>query len=206
VIAGNLFVVSAASGTGKTSLVAKLLQAQPSLRLSVSYTTRSPRQGEVDGEDYHFVSREQFVAMRERGEFLEWAEVHDNLYGTSKLWIEQTLAAGSDVLLEIDWQGARVVRKLFAEAMIGIFILPPSQKALRERLEKRGKDSHDVIDRRVAGAREEISHVFDFDYIIINEQFEEASLELQAIVRAARLARRPQRAKVLSILKAFDLA
>lgn len=205
-IAGNLFVVSAASGTGKTSLVARLLAAQPALKLSVSYTTRSPREGEVSGHDYHFVSRELFVAMRERGEFLEWAEVHGNLYGTSKLWIEQTLASGKDVLLEIDWQGARVVRKLFAEAMIGIFILPPSQQALRERLEKRGKDSHDVIDRRVAGAREEISHVFDFDYIIINEQFEEAALELQAIVVAARLARRPQRAKVLNTLKAFDLA
>ncbi len=205
-ISGNLFVITAPSGTGKTSLVASLLDREPSLKLSVSYTTRAPREGEVDGESYHFVSREKFLAMRDSGDFLEWAEVHGNFYATSKRWIEQTLASGHDVLLEIDWQGARAVRKLFAEAMIGVFILPPSPETLRERLLKRGKDSAEVIDRRLAGAREEISHVFDFEYIIVNSHFETAASEMRAVVVAARLARRPQRAVVLGILKTFGLA
>jgi guanylate kinase len=204
-ISGNLFVISAASGTGKTSLVAGLLDAQPLLQLSVSYTTRAPRAGEIDGRHYHFVTHEAFLAKRDQGEFLEWAEVHGNYYGTSKQWIDDTLKAGVDVLLEIDWQGARAVRKLFAEAMIGVFILPPSPQSLRDRLEKRGKDSAEIIDRRLAGARDEISHVFDFEYIIVNDSFEKAANELQSIVVAARLARRPQRSKVLEILKAFDI-
>jgi guanylate kinase len=204
-ISGNLFVVTAASGTGKTSLVANLLAAEPTLRLSVSYTTRLPRTGETHGDAYFFVTRDEFLAMRDRGEFLEWAEVHGNFYGTSKRWIEQTLNSGHDVLLEIDWQGARAVRKLFAEALIGVFILPPSPQALRERLIKRGKDSPEVIDRRLAGAREEISHVFDFEYIIVNDSFEKAARELQAVIAAARLARRPQRSRVLNILETFDI-
>ena len=187
-MAGDLFVVVAPSGAGKTSLVNRLLEAERGIRLSVSHTTRAPREGEVDGREYHFVARAAFEAMIAAGDFLEHADVYGNYYGTSRRWIEQELAGEHDVLLEIDWQGARQVRKLFPR-MVGIFILPPSLAELRRRLTDRGKDSPEVIERRMASARVEISHVLEFEYIIVNEQFDVALADLQAVVRAARLSR-----------------
>jgi guanylate kinase len=183
---GTLYIVSAPSGAGKTSLVRALLAADPAVQLSISYTTRPMRPGEVDGRDYHFVSKETFEAMRAHGDFLESAEVHGNLYGTSRAWIEQRMAAGDDILLEIDWQGALQVRRLMAEA-IGIFVLPPSIEVLAQRLTGRATDSEAVIARRVSAARAEIGHVGEFDYVIINNDFEEATRDLTAIVRAVRL-------------------
>ncbi len=183
--------MSAPSGAGKTSLVRALLEADPVVHLSISFTTRAPRPGEVDGRDYHFVSKEAFVAMQGRGEFLESAEVHGNYYGTSQKWIQEERQRGNDILLEIDWQGALQVRKL-VEDTIGIFILPPSIEALRQRLTGRGQDSAEVIERRVAAAREEMGHVGEFDYVIINDDMEEAKRDLFAIVRAGRLGMKSQ--------------
>lgn len=185
-MSGTLFIVSAPSGAGKTSLVRSLLAADPGVHLSISYSTRAPRSNEVDGRDYHFVTRTTFDAMRARDEFLESAEVHGNLYGTSRAWIEQEMARGCDVLLEIDWQGALQVRRLMPEA-VAIFILPPSIEALGERLANRATDGPDVIERRLAAARAEMAHVHEFDYVIINKDFQEASRDLQSIVRARRL-------------------
>jgi guanylate kinase len=183
---GNVFVICAPSGAGKTTLVRALLERDARVRLSVSYTTRPPRPGEADGKDYHFVSRRAFEQMLGAGEFLESAEVHGNLYGTSQNWIERERHAGHDLLLEIDWQGAQQVRRLIPE-VIGIFILPPSPEALRERLTDRKQDSRATIERRLASAREEISHVGEFDYVIINSDFDDAVEDLVSIVRAARL-------------------
>jgi len=183
---GNLFIVCAPSGAGKTSLVNALLEREPDIELSVSYTTRPPRQGEEHGREYHFVDRETFEAMAERGDFLESAEVHGNLYATSQAWIAERMAIGRDILLEIDWQGAAQVRRLIPSA-IGVFILPPSLDALRRRLTARGQDSSEVIERRLANAREEISHLAEFDYVIINRVFEVAVVDLVSIVRAQRL-------------------
>ena len=201
-MAGNLFVVVAPSGAGKTSLVAKLLEGDANVRLSVSYTTRAPRSGEADGREYHFVTRAGFERMIAARDFLEHAEVYGNYYGTSRRWIEAELAGGHDVLLEIDWQGAAQVRSLFPD-MVGIFILPPSLAELRKRLTGRGKDSADAIERRMASAREEISHVLEFEYIIVNEHFEMASADLQAVVRAARLSRAHQEKSLASLLNEF---
>lgn len=181
-----MFVVAAPSGAGKSSLVNALLKQDESIRLSVSFTTRAPRPGETHGREYHFVSREEFAAREAGGEFLETAEVHGNRYGTSRSWIEQQLADGRDVLLEIDWQGAQQVQRLFPRA-VSVFILPPSMEALRARLKQRGQDRPDVIDRRVDAARGEMAHAPEFDYVIINERFEQALSELAAIVTAARL-------------------
>jgi guanylate kinase len=183
---GNLFIVAAPSGAGKTSLVKELLAADAGVQLSISYTTRAPRPGEADGQHYHFVSRESFEEMLERGDFLESAEVYGNFYGTSQPWIEASRKTGQDILLEIDWQGAAQVRKLIPEA-IGIFILPPSVEALRQRLTGRGQDAEEVIQRRVAAAREDISHVGEFDYVIINDDFNTALQDLLAAIRAQRL-------------------
>lgn len=183
---GNLFVVCAPSGAGKTSLVRALLEREPGTRLSVSHTTRARRPGEEDGKDYHFVSRAQFDEMVGRGEFLESAEVHGNLYGTSELWVRQQRAEGADIILEIDWQGARQVRRLMPDA-IGVFILPPSAEALRQRLYDRRQDAPEVIEARLRAARGEIAHVDEFDYVIINSEFSEAVEDLVAIVRSARL-------------------
>ena len=184
--AGTLFIICAPSGAGKTSLVNALLEREPDLELSVSYTTRAPRPGEEHGREYHFVSRDAFLAMASRGEFLESAEVHGNLYGTSQAWINERRAAGRDLLLEIDWQGAQQVRRLVPGA-VGVFILPPSLDVLRKRLTARGQDSADVIERRLANAREEIGHVEEFDYVIINQTFDVAVVDLVSIVRAQRL-------------------
>jgi guanylate kinase len=183
---GNLFVVVAPSGAGKTSLVNRLLHDDPNIRLSVSYTTRAPREGEVNGRDYHFVDRATFETMIAAGDFFEHANVYGNYYGTSKRWIETELAGDHDVLLEIDWQGAAQVRKLIPDA-IHIFILPPTLESLNERLEKRGQDPSDVIARRVEAAHEEMRHWADFDYVIMNQDFARAADDLSAIVRAARL-------------------
>ena len=201
-MAGDLFVVVAPSGAGKTSLVGALLGAERGLRLSVSYTTRAPREGEVDGREYHFVAREAFESMIAAGDFIEHANVYGNYYGTSRRWIEAELAGDHDVLLEIDWQGARQVRTLFPN-MVGIFILPPSLEELRRRLTARGKDSAEVIARRMASAREEISHVLEFEYIIVNEQFDVAVADLQAVVRAARLSRERRADRLARLLGEF---
>ena len=183
---GNLFIVTAPSGAGKTSLVKALLEHDSQVKLSVSYTTRPPRPGETDGKDYHFVTEQKFLEMLERGDFLESAQVYGNRYGTSQPWIESAMRAGTDILLEIDWQGAEQVRKIFPRA-IGIFILPPSLEALLERLKGRGQDSGEVIARRLAAAREDIRHVEQFDYVIINDVFETALQDLIAVIRAQRL-------------------
>ncbi len=183
---GSLFIVSAPSGAGKSSLTAKLLEEDKNVHLSVSYTTRAPRPGEVDGRDYHFVDQPRFMAMLERGEFLESAEVHGNHYGTSEAWIRAQRAAGRDVLLEIDWQGAQQVRRIFSDT-IGIFILPPSIKELELRMRRRGQDSEEVVRRRMAVAADEMSHAAEFEYVIINNDFDEARRDLVAVVRASRL-------------------
>jgi guanylate kinase len=184
---GLLFIITAPSGAGKSSLVNAVLAEDPRLALSVSYTTRAPREGEKDGREYHFVDRPAFQRMVEAGEFLESAEVHGNLYATSQKQIADMRAAGRDVVLEIDWQGAQQVRRLFPEA-IGVFILPPSASELERRLRARGKDSDATIRRRLAVAEAEIGHAAEFDYVILNNDFEEARRDLAAVVRAARLA------------------
>ena len=185
-MSGNLFIVSAPSGAGKSSLVAGLLKADDKIKLSVSYTTRAPRAGELNGREYYFISKEKFEAMIAAGEFLESALVHGNYYGTSKAWIAGQRAAGSDILLEIDWQGAQQVRRVFPD-VIGVFILPPSFETLVSRLNTRAQDAPDVIARRLSVARDEISHVVEFDYVIINDKFDEAVQDLVAVVRAQRL-------------------
>jgi guanylate kinase len=182
---GSLFVVAAPSGAGKSSLVNALLAKEPGIKLSISTTTRPPRPGEQDGREYHFTSAADFVERANRGEFLEWAEVFGNYYGTSRLMLEKEMQAGTDILLEIDWQGARQVRKQFPHAA-GIFILPPSIAALSERLHKRGQDAEHVIEGRLLAAGGEIAHAPEFDYVIINEEFNVALSEISAIVIATR--------------------
>jgi guanylate kinase len=189
---GSLFIVAAPSGAGKSTLVNALLAQEPGIQLSISTTTRPPRPGETDGVQYHFTTAEDFIARTERNEFLEWAEVFGNYYGTSRLMVEKEMKAGTDILLEIDWQGARQVKKQFPQA-VGIFILPPSIAALSERLHKRGQDEENVIERRLLAAGGEISHAPEFDYVIINEEFNVALSEMSAIVRATR-SRFPQQA------------
>lgn len=193
---GNLFILAAPSGAGKSSLIKALLEkhgdsADNPLQVSVSHTTRAPRPGEVDGEHYHFVSREQFEKLIEQGVFFEWAEVFGNYYGTSRVTIEQTLHRGIDVFLDIDWQGARQVKKLLPDTCC-IFILPPSSEVLRERLNSRGQDSEEVIDGRMRAAISEMSHYNEFDYILINDDFAVALAELEAIVCSQRLRQTKQ--------------
>jgi len=203
--AGSIFMVVAPSGAGKSTLVNALLARDPTIELSISFTTRAPRPGEQDGREYHFVTVEDFLARRGRGEFLESAEVHGHFYGTSRRWIEQRLAAGRDVLLEIDWQGARQVRASFPRA-VGIFILPPSIESLEARLHKRGQDSPQVIARRLLAAGAEISHAPEFDYVIINETFELALDQLAAIVTATRLRYANQAARHRALFAQLGLA
>lgn len=188
---GCLFIISAPSGAGKTSLVKALLKSGLNLSLSISHTTRPPRSGEVNGRDYHFVSEDTFRKMLVNGEFLESAEVYGNLYGTSQKWIDQAVASGRDILLEIDCQGAKQVHQFFPES-ISIFILPPSADALAMRLKARAQDDADVIQQRLTAAREEVSHVGEFDYVIINNKLEEALDDLTCIVKAERLRRARQ--------------
>jgi guanylate kinase len=198
--AGSLFVIAAPSGGGKTSLVNALLAREPGIRLSVSYTTRRPRPGEHEGVHYHFVDAKRFEELRDNGEFLEHAFVHGHWYATSAIWLAAQVAAGQDVLLEIDWQGAQQVRRLLP-ASVHIFVLPPSLAVLKERLEKRGQDGPAVIERRLAGAVEEMRHWEEFDYVIINQDFATAVNDLDAIVRATRLDVSRQRARHARLLQ-----
>lgn len=191
---GTLFIVSAASGAGKTTLVKMLLEIDPAVQLSVSYTTRAPRPGEVDGQHYHFVSKDEFSAKRGRGEFVENAEVHGNYYGTSKVWLGERMRHGQDVLLEIDWQGAHQVRAVFRNA-VTVFIMPPSLQELERRLRGRGQDSDDVVHRRLAAAEDEMRHAPEFDYVILNADLAVARDDLAAVVRASRLRYPTQRAR-----------
>jgi guanylate kinase len=200
---GTLFIVAAPSGAGKTTLVGRLLADDPQVQHSISFTTRAPRSGEQNGREYHFIDVQQFLAMRERGEFAEWAEVHDNFYGTSRLWLEQRMKEGCDMMLEIDWQGAQQMRRQFPEA-VSIFILPPSVAELENRLRRRGADSEDVIARRVAGALGEMRHVGEFDFVIINKVLDVALGELKAAVRASRLRFSRQRARHPDVFRFLD--
>ena len=196
---GCLFVLAAPSGGGKTSLVKALLEREPGMRLSVSYTTRAPRPAERDGVDYHFVDEPTFMRLKDNGEFLEHAFVHGNWYATSATWLSHEVHAGHDVLLEIDWQGARQVRHLIPGSVL-IFILPPSLASLRERLTKRGQDAPDVIERRMDAAREEMRHCGEFDYVIMNQDFARAVDDLSVIVRAARLAATRQQVRHAALI------
>ncbi len=189
---GNLFVVAAPSGAGKSSLVNALMEVDAGLSHSVSHTTRAPRGQEMHGREYYFVSNAQFDQMVLQGAFLEWANVHGNRYGTSKQAIEERIAQGSDIILEIDYQGAIQVKQIFQNAIL-VFILPPSWSELKSRLQRRGEDSPDVIDMRVQNAAKEVAHVKEFDFVIINERFELALFDLKSIVHAQRLKYSAQR-------------
>ena len=202
-IAGTLFIVAAPSGAGKTTLVGRLLKDDPQVMHSISFTTRAPRGGEQDGREYQFIDVQRFLAMRERGEFAEWAEVHGNFYGTSRGWLEQRMQEGCDMLLEIDWQGAQQMRRQFPEA-VSIFVMPPSIAELERRLRGRGSDSADVIARRVAGAYGEMRHVDEFDFVIINNDLDVALGELKAAVRASRLRFSRQRARHPDVFRFLD--
>ena len=197
---GSLFVVTAASGAGKSTLVNALLAADNNIQLSVSHTTRAPRSGEVDGIAYHFTTVEAFLAKRAENGFIESAEVHGNYYGTSKEWISSALRSGKDVLLEIDWQGAQQVREHFPD-MVGVFILPPSMEILEQRLRNRGTDSDEVITKRLAAAKNEMMHADEFEYVIINDNFSAALVQLQQVVCAARLRFAPQCARYSDLFK-----
>lgn len=197
---GTLYIVSAPSGAGKTSLVKALLDAQPQVRVSVSHTTRPMRPGEADGVNYHFVSREEFHERLGHNEFLEHAEVFGNLYGTSQRWLEKTLNEGFDLILEIDWQGAQQVRRLMPQAK-SIFILPPSQEALRQRLTNRGQDSDEVIEKRMREAVSEMTHFVEYDYLVINDDFAHALIDLQAIFRANQLLQASQQQRFQGLLE-----
>ncbi|MFO1373742.1 MAG: guanylate kinase [Agitococcus sp.] len=185
-MSGTLFIISAASGTGKTSLVKALLENCPNLKVSISNTTRNKRAGELDGVHYHFTAKEQFVDMISQGAFLEHAEVFGNYYGTARHMVEENLRQDIDVILEIDWQGAQQVRQSYPNA-VSIFIMPPSRDALRQRLENRGQDSADIINQRLNGAITDMSHFVEFDYVVINDDFDIALEDLIAIVKASRL-------------------
>ncbi|WP_058833963.1 guanylate kinase [Luteimonas abyssi] len=188
---GTLFIVAAPSGAGKSSLVNACLARDPSIRLSISFTSRAPRPGERHAEHYHFITADAFKAMIRAGEFFEYAEVHGDWKGTARQSVEPQLAAGHDVLLEIDWQGARQVREQVPEA-VSVFILPPSRAALDQRMRKRGQDSEAVMAQRLAAAREEMSHVHEFDYVIVNEDFDTAVGEMCSVFTASRLRQRQQ--------------
>lgn len=190
---GTLFVVSAPSGAGKTTLVGRLLAANQHITESVSYTTRLPRPGEVEGVAYHFIDVPTFNRMKARGEFLESASVHGNYYGTSRAWLQAKMHAGHDVLLEIDWQGAEQVRRAFSN-VVTIFIMPPSLAELERRLRGRGSDAEEVVQTRVNGALDEIRHVDEFDFVIINNDLDTAHGDMLAAVRAAHLRFSHQRA------------
>lgn len=200
IVVGNLFIVSAASGAGKTSLVKALLAQDAQLALSVSHTTRAARPGEINDVDYHFFSEADFLSILEQSGFLESAYVHGARYGTSQAAVDTALARGQDVILEIDWQGAAQVRRLYPQA-IGIFVLPPSIAALEQRLNNRGQDSAEVIARRVSAARDEMSHVVEFDYVTINDVFDVALQDLMAIIRTQRLKSQQQLPRYSSLIQ-----
>ncbi|MGO1463264.1 MAG: guanylate kinase [Marinobacter sp.] len=200
---GTLFVISAPSGAGKTSLVAEMLRADQKLGVSISHTTRPMREGENNGVNYHFVSREEFEAMINRGDFLEHANVFDNYYGTSQVWVREMLASGRDVILEIDWQGAAQVRRLIPEC-VSVFIVPPSSEVLRDRLVGRGTDAPEVVERRLSEAREECRHAGEFDYLVVNDHFREALADLLAIARSQRLQMVDQQARHSALLSGLS--
>lgn len=204
-MSGNLFIVAAPSGAGKTSLVRELLRGDDKLRLSISYTTRGARPGEINGQHYHFISIDQFKQRIAEGEFLEWAEVHGNFYGTSRHGVVGELEADRDVILEIDWQGAQQVRKSFPEVR-GVFILPPSRDTLAFRLNNRGQDSAEVIAKRVRNAVEEMRHCTEFDFIIINDAFDLALSELSTIIAACRLSSTVQQRRHANLIKQLLIA
>jgi guanylate kinase len=199
-VKGTLFIVSAPSGAGKTSLLANLLEQSDTTCLSISHTTRPIRPGEIDGVNYHFTDRDSFVRQVKEGRFLEHAEVFGNLYGTSADWVETTLNNGMDVILEIDWQGAQQIRRLVADT-VSIFVLPPSLPVLEQRLRGRGQDNEDVIAQRLAGAREEISHFGEYDYLVINDDFDRALADMAAIIRADRQRMQRQKNGSLNIIR-----
>ncbi len=201
---GTLYIVSAPSGAGKSSLIAGLLERNPTyaMKVSVSHTTRGMRPGEQDGVHYHFVEKEYFETLIQQGEFLEYAEVFGNYYGTSRVWIENTLAKGIDVFLDIDWQGAQQIRQQMPLAK-SIFILPPSKEELERRLTTRGQDSSAVIAKRMSEARSEISHYNEYDYVIVNDDFDVALMDFKAILRAERLKLDKQAAKHQSMIAAL---
>ena len=201
---GNLFVIAAPSGAGKSSLVKALLELDSHLTVSVSHTTRAPRGQEQDGREYSFIDEPQFRGMVERGEFFEWATVHGHLYGTSRLAIEDRLARGEDMALEIDWQGALQIKQLFAHAVL-IFILPPSWAELQQRLQRRGEDGPDVIATRMANARVEVAQARHFDFVIINALFETALFDLKTVVHSQRLRYAAQRRNRSQVFAALDL-
>jgi guanylate kinase len=201
---GNLFVVAAPSGAGKSSLVKALLELDSHLAVSVSHTTRAPRGQEQDGREYHFISNAQFDAMIEHGDFFEWAEVHGNRYGTSRNAIEQRLQAGEDVVLEIDYQGALQIKQIFPYAVM-IFILPPSWEELRQRLQRRGEDHPEVIAQRMINARHEVAQARHFDYVIINALFETALFDLKTVVHSQRLKYASQKRSKSQVFAALDL-
>ena len=184
---GKLYIIAAPSGAGKTSLVKAMVESTPHVRVSVSHTTRAIRPGEKDGVNYHFVEQAKFQDLLNKGQFLEHAEVFGNYYGTSEAWVREQLETGEDVILEIDWQGAQQVRRLMPES-VTVFILPPSLEALRERLIGRGTDDMEIIERRMAQAVSEMSHYGEFDYLVINDEFDLALRDLQTIIRSRRLA------------------
>jgi guanylate kinase len=202
---GDIFLVAAPSGAGKSSLVNALLARDAAIRLSVSFTTRPPRPGEVDGREYHFVDLGEFERRERQGEFLESAVVHGNHYGTSRHWIEQQSRQACDVLLEIDWQGASQIKRHFPRS-VGIFVLPPSMDALQQRLRQRGQDPAPVIERRLQAARSEMSHAGDFDFVIVNEVFELALAELTDIVTATRLRFPAQSARHAALFERLGIA
>jgi guanylate kinase len=197
---GSMLMIVAPSGAGKSSLVNALLQEDAALKLSLSTTTRAPRPGEVDGKDYRFIKRAEFIAERDQGHFLEHAEVHGNFYGTSKAWIETQMKTGRDVMLEIDWQGAQQIRQIIPEVQ-WIFIFPPSFEALEERLRKRGQDDEATIQRRLAAAHLELQHAHEADFIVINDDFERALIDLRQVVAASRLRSGPIMARNPALLK-----
>lgn len=201
---GNLFVVAAPSGAGKSSLVQELLSRDAGIQLSVSYTTRAPRGQEQDGREYLFVDRAEFEKRIKAGDFLEWAEVHGNLYGTSRHWLQQRMTQGVDVMLEIDWQGAEQVKQQFSNA-VSIYILPPSYEELEARLMRRGEDAAEVIVRRLRDARVETPHASTFDFIIVNHDFSQALSDLQAVVAAQRLRYAAQRRAHPEVFKALGI-
>lgn len=201
---GNLFVVAAPSGAGKSSLVKALLELDAKLAVSISHTSRAPRGQEQHGREYWFIAPEEFRAKVDRGEFFEWAEVHGNLYGTSRAAIEERMQQGEDVVLEIDFQGALQIKQLFPYAVL-VFILPPSWEELRQRLKRRGDTADEVIERRMANARTEVAQAHKFDFVVVNAVFETALFDLKAIVHAQRLKYATQRRSKSTVFKALDL-
>ncbi|EDL53935.1 guanylate kinase [Vibrio mediterranei AK1] len=201
---GTLYIVSAPSGAGKSSLISAMLEKNPTyaMKVSVSHTTRSMRPGEEDGVHYHFVEKTDFESLIEQGAFLEYAEVFGNYYGTSRLWIEETLEKGIDVFLDIDWQGARQIREQMPEAK-SVFILPPSNSELERRLNVRGQDSDEVIAKRMSEAKSEMSHYNEYDYVIVNDDFDGALVDFKAILRAERLKQDKQAVKYKGMLDAL---